>query len=718
MPRSIPSQLYIAHISVHGLIRGEQQELGRDPDTGGQVKYVVDLVKALADQPPVERVDLFTRQIIDDKVDKDYAEPLESLRHNAQIVRLPAGPDAYIRKEELWDYLDIFADNMLDWLHEQSRLPDLIHSHYADAGYVGCRVANLTGIPLVHTGHSLGRDKRKRLLANGFSAADIEARYNIARRIEAEESTLATANLVITSTSNEIEDQYELYDYYPPERMAVIPPGTDLDAFHPLADADRSHPFGRELARFLNDPEKPMILALSRADERKNIASLVKAYGESERLRACANLVLIMGNRDDIHDLDDGPAAVLTDVLLLIDKYDLYGKAAVPKRHKAEDVPAIYRLAAASKGVFVNPALTEPFGLTLLEAAASGLPLIATENGGPVDILRNCNNGYLIDPLNLEDIADKLLRILTDPRQWQAFSEHGLVGVKRYYSWQAHAQNYLERIKPLIATQKPLAIRDSSQKAGRNNLGAIVSDIDQNLLGHLEGLAAFAEALQKYRRRISFGIATGRNRDSALAAIRQYNIPPPDFLITSLGTEIYYTRELIYDRAWARHIDHLWAPTQLKELLADTPGLILQDKNQQSRFKISYYYDAGQAPPLEEINAHLRQHEQSVYVSLAFGQFLDIIPIRASKGIAMRYVAQRWDIPLEHILVAGGSGADEDMMRGNTLAVVVANRHHEELAQLEELETIYFANAPYALGILEAIEHYNFFQLIEQQNAA
>jgi sucrose-phosphate synthase len=65
---------------------------------------------------------------------------------------------------------------------------------------------------------------------------------------------------------------------------------------------------------------------------------------------------------------------------------------------------------------------------------------------------------------------------------------------------------------------------------------------------------------------------------------------------------------------------------------------------------------------------------------------------------------------LEQILVAGGSGADEDMMRGNTLAVVVGNRHNEELSQLAELERIYFAEAPGAAGILEAIEHYQFLR--------
>ena len=48
-------------------------------------------------------------------------------------------------------------------------------------------------------------------------------------------------------------------------------------------------------------------------------------------------------------------------------------------------------------------------------------------------------------------------------------------------------------------------------------------------------------------------------------------------------------------------------------------------------------------------------------------------------------------------------------MRGNTLAVVVGNRHHEELSQLTDQESIYFATQPHAAGILEAIDHYDFF---------
>ena len=112
---------------------------------------------------------------------------------------------------------------------------------------------------------------------------------------------------------------------------------------------------------------------------------------------------------------------------------------------------------------------------------------------------------------------------------------------------------------------------------------------------------------------------------------------------------------------------------------------------------------------MQEIKRQFLQDEQSVNVVFSHGQYLDVVPDRASKGMALRWAAEQLGMPLENMLVAGGSGADEDMMRGNTLAVVVANRHHEELSELAEVDRIYFAKEGYAAGIIEAIDHYGFF---------
>ena len=146
--------LYLCLISIHGLIRGDDLELGRDADTGGQTKYVVELTRALAAQPGVAGVDLLTRRVEDPQVSADYAAPIEELDERARIVRIEAGPPGYIPKESLWDYLDTFVDNTIGFLQVQGRQPDILHSHYADAGYVGGRLSHILGIPLIHTGHA------------------------------------------------------------------------------------------------------------------------------------------------------------------------------------------------------------------------------------------------------------------------------------------------------------------------------------------------------------------------------------------------------------------------------------------------------------------------------------------------------------------------------------------------------------------------------------
>ena len=74
----------------------------------------------------------------------------------------------------------------------------------------------------------------------------------------------------------------------------------------------------------------------------------------------------------------------------------------------ATEVPALYRLCAQSRGVFVNPALVEPFGLTLIEASACGLPIVATNDGGPVDIIGNCDSGILVDVSHPQEISRAL----------------------------------------------------------------------------------------------------------------------------------------------------------------------------------------------------------------------------------------------------------------------------------------------------------------------
>jgi len=692
--------LYIALISLHGLIRGEEPELGRDADTGGQVLYVLDLARALAEHPDVSRVELMTRLILSTNVDYQYGEPLEQIADRAWIRRLPFGPHRYLYKEHLWPYLPQFVDNALIHFREIGRVPDVIHSHYADAGDAGARLARLISAPLVHTGHSLGRVKKQRLLERGLSEEVIEERYHMSRRIEGETRVLDRADLIIASTQQEIDEQYGMYPTVARSRMAVIPPGVDLGRFRPPRRGE-IFKVARVIDRFLERPKKPMILAVQRPDERKNLETLIRAYGESDSLRQLANLVLLVGTRDDIDTVPKGQRRVLQQMLRLIDRYDLYGSVAYPKQHSSEDIAEIYRLAASRRGVFVNPALTEPFGLTLIESAASGLPIVATNDGGPQEIVRICSNGVLIDPLDADGLAENLIEALSDRTEWSRRSRAGIRGADRHFSWKGHVAEYLKRMKPLRRQWKKTAAVPRARMALTDRL--LVCDIDNTLTGDREALAELLAWLELNRDRIAFGIATGRVLERTLTVLKEWNIPRPDVLITGVGSEIRYGHpDLVMDRNWQRIINHRWNLVGLRQSLADVPGIRLQPARDQREFKLSYFVDRSAWPGTRKIRRRLKEHGLAANLIFSHHEFLDLLPIRASKGRAIQYLARRWGFEMKEVLVAGDSGNDADMLRSGALGVVV-NNHSSELRYLRGRERIHFAESSYASGILEGI---------------
>jgi sucrose-phosphate synthase len=174
-------QLYIMHLSVHGLIRSQEPEIGCDLDTGGQVRYVLDLLSALEADDRVRRVELVTRRIPDPRVSPDYAKETEVISSKAAIRRIDCGPRRYLRKELLWPHLPEFVDGVLSLIRSQGELPDLLHAHYADAGFVAARLSKVLGIPVVFTGHSLGRFKLQNLLARRRSEGKRPASYAASR---------------------------------------------------------------------------------------------------------------------------------------------------------------------------------------------------------------------------------------------------------------------------------------------------------------------------------------------------------------------------------------------------------------------------------------------------------------------------------------------------------------------------------------------------------
>ena len=707
--------LYLLQLHLHGLFRARNLELGRDADTGGQTLYVLELVKALAAQEDVERVEVVTRLIGDRRVSSDYSRREETVCPGAQIVRLPFGPRRYLRKEMLWPHLDELADELTRHICRRRQRPDWIHAHYADAGYVGALVSRRLQIPLLFTGHSLGREKLRRLLSTGQTRAQIEKNYAMSLRIDAEELALAQSRLVVTSTRQEATDQYARYGRFHPELATVIAPGVDLERFHPARDND---PPATELddllGRFLRQPERPPVLALSRADRRKNISALVAAFGSSERLRRQGNLILLMGSRQDIRKTEREQREVFQQVLELVDYHNLYGQVAYPKHLNSEQVPRLYRWAAQRGGVFVNPALTEPFGLTLLEAAASGLPVVATDDGGPRDILGRCHNGLLADVTNIDQLRTAIERLLGQPKRWQTFAQNGLEAVQHHYSWTAHARRYLSLGSDLVKEDYSLSspalslakTPDMKPRLGRRlfycDLDGTLNEADQ------AGLKALNKQLHATRPHTSFGILTGVGPRQAKEQLDALDLPPADVWICRNGTDITYGPEQNPDSLWRNHISRGWDRTALENAMAEFQDcLTLQPSSQQSDYKLSYWLDGEDLSLVAAIRQTIREQGLRAKVALVDHVFLDLLPFAAGRPDAIRHVALQQGIPLEHILVAANQHGDGEVLRGLPLGVVLAN-HDPSLDELRQQRSVFFARRPQAWGILEGMDHYRF----------
>lgn len=676
--------MFIMHIALQGCLRANHVEYGATADTGGHIRYLLELAKASSASPRIDRIELVTRAFsTGGTFDPCYCEAYETIDAKTRIVRLGTNDPRYLAKEDLWRDHDALIAALIDHIEALDHKPDLIHAHYADAGFVAARVKERLGIPFIFTGHSLGRIKLSSMGSAGAAILD--------RRIVIEEAAIAAADGIIASSRDEAEVQYAAYDCYDPGRIRVIAPGSDLDAFaraapDPVVDA--------EIGRFLTDPTKPVILAIARPVTKKNLAGLVHAYGRSPALQARANLVIVAGNRDAIDALEPEIAANMRELLALIDRYDLYGKVAYPKHHAPDQIPAYYAHARTRRGVFANPALNEPFGLTLLEAAASGLPVVATDSGGPNDIVEGCGNGVLVDPRDPDQIGDAILAILDDDARWDRYALAGARAV-RAYDWTRHVALYADLAAAIV--NRDAEWPDSDEM--------LVCDIDNTLLGCLDSTRKFVD-WQARQGDMLFGIATGRSFHSALAILAQADIPRPRFVISSVGSEIYhlsaggatYVRDTEWDVIMARG----WDRDAVARIAAEA-GLMPQGPLEQRRFKLSYFID-GDPKAAARVRDRLAAAGHACSVIHSHDRYLDILPNGASKGTAVEHVRQRFGLPRDRVIVAGDSGNDVEMLRSVPHAIIVAN-HSDGLAGRVDLRHGYFARAGYASGVIEGVEH-------------
>lgn len=392
--------------------------LGRigDPDTGGQCVYERELGRALAAISPDVSVDVYTRWY--------GSKPrVERIADRAMVYRIPCGGDAFIRKEDLGPVLPEFVANALTQASELGAQYDLVHGHYWDGGVAGLALARHYHAPFVFTSHSLGKVKQRDL--------PDESLYHYETRIPSETEAMSHAQLVISLSTVEegyIRDLYGLVA----ANVAVVPGGVDTTFFSPRGDP-------QELRQALGmaRADEALVLALGRLDPRKGFPYLVAAAPEViRRVEAAghkARFFISAGGGEPLTEeesaerarIEQGIAATgRPDCFTLVSKLDL---SRVPEYYSAADV-------------FVAPSPYEPFGLVVIEAMACGAPVIATNQGGPPEIISEGKDGYLVHPSDTTLLADRIATLLLDDAERARFRFRAREKAVSTYSWEAIAR--------------------------------------------------------------------------------------------------------------------------------------------------------------------------------------------------------------------------------------------------------------------------------------
>lgn len=369
-------------------------------DAGGLNVYVAELSHRLGSRG-IE-VDVFTRR-------RDAATPeVIEVSDEVRVIQVPAGP-IELDKEQLPELVGEFAAAILR--DHRSRDWDLIHSHYWLSGRAGMMMADRLGLPLVHTMHTMARVKNLSRADDHLTEPDV--------REQGEAEIVKHATVLTANTHDEADDLIRHYGASR-EQIAIVPPGVDLETFHPC-DQPRSR------ALLGVDPDINVVLFVGRLQPLKApdvlidaVAALVRRRPElKDRLR-----LIIIGS-------PSGPQSTWADALPEAIRDHGLSEQIIVRPHSPRQELFRWYCVADVVGV---PSYNESFGLVALEAQACGRPVVATDVGGLRHAVQDDETGLLVAGHDPERWADALEQLLDDPVRRRTLGRNGALHAARF-SW-------------------------------------------------------------------------------------------------------------------------------------------------------------------------------------------------------------------------------------------------------------------------------------------
>jgi mannosylfructose-phosphate synthase len=424
----------IMMISTHGYVAADPP-LGA-PDTGGQVVYVLELAKKLGQFG--YKVDIWTRRF------EDQPE-IDEVDENVRVIRVPCGGKDFIPKEYLYEKIPSWVKNAVRYIEKHELSYSFVNSHYWDAGLAGHMISEDLEIPHVHTPHSIGTWKREQMLTDFPEDADsFEEKYNFTRRIKYETMIYKSCDLLIATTPIQVDKIERDYDISV-HRIRMIPPGYDDNRFYPIGESSRL------ALRNKLGYTGPVVFAVSRLAHNKGLDLLIESFSMVEERLAEAKLVLAIGHEDRSPSEEE----IYQNLLEIVKKHSLEKKVEFTGFIPDEELPDYYRAA----DLFVLSSRYEPFGMTAVEAMASGTPCVVTIHGGLCRVLDYGIHALFADTFDREELGITMFKALKYRSLRQRMIQKGAQRARARFTWTGIAQKLLGDVENLTDVVTHIDVR-------------------------------------------------------------------------------------------------------------------------------------------------------------------------------------------------------------------------------------------------------------------
>ena len=297
-----------------------------------------------------------------------------------------------------------------------------VYEAHAVSGYGFPKKLKKIGLkkPFIHTIHGVLADEYEQAKENGYpSVRGRVANFFMKKLSKLEEETAKNATIIVTISNYSLE---KIQKYYNIEqsKVRIVPNGVDIEKFKPMDTKPVRQKFGlgNELC----------VLFVGSLIPRKGVPFLVEAAKKVVKDQSDTKF-LIVGDGPQRNQLSDSLKTAN-----LSDNFKFLGNL------KDNLLPEVYNCA----DVFVLPSIQEGQGIVLLEAQASGKPVIAFDVGGVNEAIQNQETGFLVKRGNINALADALLKLLTDKALREKMGSNGRRFVSENYTWDICAQKMLK----------------------------------------------------------------------------------------------------------------------------------------------------------------------------------------------------------------------------------------------------------------------------------